>query len=104
MVHTLRKEMPELEKLRPALAAQGVELIGLNVDADPAAPIHEFLRQTKVQYPLYLGGAGAIEKLFAGDELSVPLSIVVDEKGIVLDLIPGWSGETKARFLKLAGM
>ncbi len=96
-------EMPELEKLRPRLAAQGITLMGLNVDSDPAADVRGFIRAHRVQYPNYFGGVAAIEKLYATDELSVPMSILVDERGIVTEIIPGWSAETRKRFSVLAG-
>ena len=96
-------EMPELEKLRPLLAARGVDLLGLNVDAEPTADVRGFIRQHGVRYPNYLGGVGAIERLYATDELSVPMSILVDERGVVQEIIPGWSAETARRFRALAG-
>jgi thiol-disulfide isomerase/thioredoxin len=98
-----KREMPELEQLRASLATNGVDLIGLNVDADPEAKITQFLTKTIVQYPIYVGGVPALEQLFAGDEVSVPLSVLLDEHGNVIDLIPGWSGETKRKLLRLAG-
>jgi len=96
-----KTEMPELEKLRPQLAASGVDLIGLNVDVDPEAKVDLFLEKTKVSYPVFLGGVGAAEQLFKTDEMSVPLSVVLDEKGNVQELVPGWSGKTKKVFAKL---
>jgi thiol-disulfide isomerase/thioredoxin len=98
-----KTEMPELEKLRAQLSANGVDLIGLNVDVDPQAKIALFLEKTKVSYPVYLGGVAAVEQLFNTDDMSVPLSIVLDEKGNVQELIPGWSGQTKRIFARLAG-
>ncbi len=98
-----KTEMPELEKLRTQLAAHGVDLIGLNVDVDPQAKVALFLDKTKVSYPVYLGGVTAVDELFKSDELSVPLSVVLDEKGNVQELIPGWSGQTKKVFAQLAG-
>ncbi|MDQ1590089.1 MAG: enediyne biosynthesis protein [Pyrinomonadaceae bacterium] len=96
-------EMPELEKLRAPLAARGIDLMGLNVDSDPAADVGGFIKMHRVQYPNYLGGVRAIESLYATDELSVPMSIVVDERGVVTEIIPGWSAETRKRFGVLAG-
>jgi thiol-disulfide isomerase/thioredoxin len=98
-----KTEMPELDKLRTQLAANGVDLIGLNVDVDhPQAKISLFLRKTKVGYPVYMGGRAAVEQLFKTDEMSVPLSVLLDAKGNVQELIPGWSGETKRMFARLA--
>jgi len=96
-------EMPELEKLRAPLAARGVDLIGLNVDSEPTADVRGFIKAHRVQYPNYLGGVRAIESLYATDELSVPMSLIVDDKGVVTEIIPGWSAETRKRFSVLAG-
>ncbi len=96
-------EMPELERLRAPLAARGVDLVGLNVDTEPDADVRGFLREKRVQYPIYLGGVPLVEQLYATDELSVPLSVVLDERGTVTEIIPGWSAQTQARFAALAG-
>ncbi len=92
------KEMPELNRLRAAFAENGVDLIGLNLDTDPDAHIREFLQKVPVDYPIYRGGAAAVEQLFATDEVAVPLSVVVDPRGNVQQLISGWSSETKQKF------
>ncbi|HEX8738197.1 MAG TPA: redoxin family protein [Pyrinomonadaceae bacterium] len=96
-------EMPELEKMRARLAARGVDLVGLNVDVEKTANVKGYVAGKRVTYPILVGGAIAIEQLYATDELSVPLSILVDEKGIVTDLIPGWSAETQRKFAQLTG-
>ena len=96
-------EMPELEKMRTKFAARGIDLIGLNVDAEKNANIKSYVAKKGVTYPILVGGTTAIEKIYATDELAVPLTILVDEKGIVTDLIPGWSAETQRKFARLAG-
>ena len=96
-------EMPELEKLRPQLSASGVDLIGLNVDTEPDANVRDFVADVGVRYPIYIGGIPAVEQLYASDELSVPLSVLLDENGAVAEVIPGWSEETRRRFSALAG-
>jgi thiol-disulfide isomerase/thioredoxin len=96
-------EMPELEKLRVELSARGIDLIGLNVDAEKDANVKGYLSSKRISYPILIGGVAAIEKIYATDELTVPLTILVDEKGIVKELIPGWSKETEARFAELSG-
>ena len=98
-----RVEMPELDKLRARLAARGLDLVGLNVDTDPKADVRGFLQENRVGYPVYLGGVPAVESLYATDELSVPLSFVVDERGVVTEVIRGWSARTQRRFEELMG-
>lgn len=97
------KEMPELERMRGKLAARGVDLIGINVDTEKGVNIKSYVAGKRVTYPILVGGVTAIENIYATDELSVPLTILVDEKGIVTDLIPGWSAETQKKFAVLIG-
>jgi len=92
------KEMPELQRMRPQLAARGIDLIGINVDTETGANIKGYIANKRVTYPIVIGGVAAIERIYATDELSVPLTILVDDKGIVKDLIPGWSAETQRKF------
>ena len=96
------KEMPELNRLRRAFARNGVDLIGLNVDADPDGRVEEFLKRVPVDYPIYIGGGADIERLFASEEVTVPLSVVVDPNGKVEQIISGWSSDTKQKFAMLA--
>ena len=97
-------EMPELEHLRPLLASRGVDIIGLNVDTAPEAKIKEFIAMTGVGYAIYLGGVPTIEQLYARDELVIPVSFLVDEGGVVSEIIPGWSSQTRRRLAALAGL
>ena len=97
-----RSEMPELQKLAGRLQAGSVDLIGINVDTDPAADIRGFLGKAGVTYPVFQGGTPALEGLFLSDEVTVPLSIVLDENGKVTDLVSGWSNATQKKFEALA--
>jgi thiol-disulfide isomerase/thioredoxin len=98
-----RAEMPELEAMRVRLASKGIDLVGLNVDSEPDADVRGFLKENRVGYPVFIGGVPAIERLYATDELSVPMSIMIDERGVVTEIIPGWSPATRKRFSVLAG-
>ncbi|MGH9504569.1 MAG: redoxin family protein [Terriglobales bacterium] len=97
------KEMPELDRLQASLKKNGVDLIGLNVDAEPDGHVQQFLKKVPVNYPIYVGGVPAISQLFATDELTVPLSLVIDQNGRVEQLISGWSPDTRRSFQALAG-
>ena len=96
-------EMPELQKMQTRLAARGIDLIGINVDTEPNVKIKNYLLEKRIGYRNLVGGVAAIEQIYATDELSVPLSILVDDKGVGRDLIPGWSSETRRKFTMLAG-
>ncbi|NNE65420.1 MAG: redoxin family protein [Pyrinomonadaceae bacterium] len=96
------KEMPELEKLSPRLEAAGIDLIGLNVDSEKDADVEGFVKKFGVTYPILVGGVPAIEKIYATDQLTVPISILVDQNGNIKEVLPGWSAETEKRFFELA--
>lgn len=95
-------EMPELEHLLPKLTASGVDLVGISVDADPGAKMIEFVGKMGVHYPIFVGGVPVIERVFEGDQLAVPLSVVLDDHGRVLQIISGFSTGTQKKFVQLA--
>ncbi len=95
------REMPELDRMKESLAANGVDLIGLNVNAEPDVDISNYLNRLKVSYPNLIGGVPAIEAIFATDQLAVPLSILVDDQGVVLEVLEGWSARTQQRLSEL---
>lgn len=97
-------EMAELQTLNARFAARGIDLIGLNVDTDPETNIRGFLARTRVSYPILIGGVTSVEQLYATDDMTVPLTILVNDRGIVTELIPGWSAQTRQRFTDLAGV
>jgi thiol-disulfide isomerase/thioredoxin len=96
------KEMPELQKLAPALAARRLDLLGVSVDAEPDADVKGYVAARRIAYPIYIGGAAALENLYATDLATVPLSVVVDDKGRVLEILSGWSPETQKRLEELS--
>jgi thiol-disulfide isomerase/thioredoxin len=98
-----RAEMHELEALAPRLRAAGIDVVGLNVDTDADANLQAFLRRTGATYRILRGGVPAIEALYTTDELIVPMSFLLDDRGVVLDVITGWSEDTRRRLTALAG-
>jgi thiol-disulfide isomerase/thioredoxin len=97
-----RREMPELQALSARLLGSGVDLVGLSLDIEPDADVARFAREAGVTYPIYRGRADAVQALFATDQLSVPLSVLVDEHGTVTQIIDGWSERTRKAFERLA--
>jgi thiol-disulfide isomerase/thioredoxin len=95
------REMPELQRLSSDLAKEGIDLIGLNIDAEPSADVKGYLAKHKISYTNLVGEISAIEAIYATQELSVPLSLILDDKGKVLEALPGWSAETQRRLAAL---
>jgi thiol-disulfide isomerase/thioredoxin len=96
------KEMPELERLAPRLRAQGIDLIGLSIDTEGVGVVKEFLSRRPVSYPILNVGEQGIAQIFAGDEAAVPISVLLDERGRVRQVIGGWSRQTAREFEALA--
>ena len=98
-----RREMPELEAARPQLERKGIRLIGLSLDEGVSlSQVEAFARNLGVSYPIYLLEPEALDEIFAGDERFVPLSILVDGDGRVVDSFAGWGEETKRKLDRLS--
>lgn len=95
-------EMPELDKLRAPLAAAGIDLVGISLDTQEPVDLAGFAQAKGIGYPLMLGGADAAAQLYAGPQVSVPLTLLLDEHGKVLDAWNGWSPAVHAALTALA--
>lgn len=96
-------EMPELQALSAKFSSRGIDVLGLNVDTEPGADVKGFVSEQQLSYPIFIGGVKAVEQLYATDDMAVPLSIIVNDRGVVTELISGWSARTQRRFADLAG-
>jgi thiol-disulfide isomerase/thioredoxin len=97
-----QKEMPELEAVRSRLADRGIDLVGVSVDTEPGAPVAEYAR-ARVTYPVYRLDPAEMGRLYRTDEVTVPLSFLLEADGRVADLVPGWSDASRRRFAEMLG-
>ena len=96
-----RQEMPELQNLLPRFQAKGIQVVGLSVDQEvEAAGIKNFAAQLGVTYPLYTIDEENVGKIF-GEEVFIPLSFLIDEKGRVAEVFEGWSPQSQRRIHQL---
>jgi len=96
-----RKEMPELQNLLPRFKAKGIQVVGLSLDQEVEVDeVARFARELGVTYPLYRIGEEAVARIFA-EEVFIPLSILIDEKGQVVDVFKGWSLQSQQRIHQL---
>ncbi len=96
------REMPELERLRPALEAAGVELVGVSLDADAAA-VQGFLSSRGIRYPVYVADASAPGRIYAGGQVILPLTVLVDGQGRALEVVAGWTDRSRELLAELTG-
>lgn len=73
-------EMPVFVGWQKAYQAQGLQVVGVSMD-DDAGPVRRLTRRLQVNYPVAMGD----EKLGAawGNVLGLPLTFVIDRKGVV---------------------
>jgi thiol-disulfide isomerase/thioredoxin len=80
--HPCREEIPYLQKLHTAHASQGLELVGISVDArgeDDA--IRAFMQDFGMTYPIWRDPDERIQSLYKA--LGVPASYLIDRGGVI---------------------
>ncbi len=82
-----RVSLPLLNRLRNDLSAQGLEVVGINVDEDPAAA-RRVVQEAGVAYPM-LRGTGDEIMLAYGVE-AMPSAYLIDRSGKVRSVHPGF--------------
>jgi len=96
-----RREMPELQELRPRLREAGVELVGISLDIDTVDRVPGFLEKLGITYPIVMGGGDSIPQIFSGEEAIIPISFLLDEERRVVKVWEGWTDATRDELLGL---
>ena len=78
------QEMPELDQLALASAAQGINVIGIGIDSP--ANIAEFAGKLKISYPLYVAGMSGMDlsRQFGNSNGGLPYTVLIGADGKVL--------------------
>ena len=84
-----RKEMPDLAAVQNEFAPLGVQVIGVSTDdiAD-RNKVLQFARETKVNFPIWIGGSAAHMVKF-GLGTALPGTVVIDRDGKITKIISG---------------
>ena len=80
-----REEMPQFVAIQAARGGKDVQFVGIAVDQPEK--VREFAKQIGLNYPVLIGGFGAIElSKSLGNSLSaLPFTVVVDREGRVAE-------------------
>jgi thiol-disulfide isomerase/thioredoxin len=76
-----REEMPEFVRAQTDLGGKGLQFVGIAVDQlDKVQP---FAKEIGVNYPVLIGGYGAMElsKAFGNRLMALPFTLVIDRQG-----------------------
>lgn len=90
-----RAEMPALQQLADAYAAEGLVMLGLSVDRGPARTVDAFLAERGITYPVAIVNAEVIEAF--GGVRGYPTSFLVDKAGVVRHAVMGPVGPLTLR-------
>ncbi|MCA1577418.1 MAG: TlpA family protein disulfide reductase [Acidobacteria bacterium] len=84
-----RKEMPDLAALQNQFAPFGVQVIGVSTDdLEDRAKVLQFVRETKVNFPIWIGGSAQHMMRF-GLGGALPGTVVIDREGNIFKSISG---------------
>ena len=97
------REMPELEKLYPALERAGVDLVGVSVDLETVGNVAGYVEARNITYPIFTTDESAMETLYPRGEATVPLTVLLDEDARVLRVYSGWSKASEEALRRLTG-
>jgi thiol-disulfide isomerase/thioredoxin len=84
-----RKEMPDLAAIQNEYAALGVQVVGASTDeASDRAKVLQFIKETKVNFPIWMGASGADMTRFGLGE-ALPGTVIIDKTGKIVKVISG---------------
>jgi peroxiredoxin len=78
-----REEMPEFVKLQRELGGRGLQFVGIAVD--DVAKVKTFAAELGLNYPVLIGGYGAIElsKSLGNQVGALPYTLIIDRAGSI---------------------
>tara|TARA_Y100001970_G_scaffold68879_1_gene87874 strand:+ start:1742 stop:2317 length:576 start_codon:yes stop_codon:yes gene_type:complete len=85
-----RMEIPELNEVYEKYKSEGLIVLGVSI-SDTKKALLDFSKYYEVNYPLLHGSPADIEKILIdyGNIYSVPVSILIDRKGQIIQKYPG---------------
>lgn len=84
-----RKEMPDLAAIQNEYAALGVQVIGASSDeAAERAKVLQFIKETKINFPVWLGATTADMTRF-GLGAALPGTVIIGRDGRIVKVISG---------------
>lgn len=82
-----RAEIPDLVRLQREYRGHGLRVIGVTYPPQKLSEVREFVRETKINYPVALG-TKETKFRFTSNE-TMPMTIVIGRDGTVRDIIEG---------------
>jgi peroxiredoxin len=87
-----RKEIPEFADLQKQFGAQGIQFVGIAMDDEGLAKVKPWLANHPVSYPILIPDANVANSY--GEMSSIPVTFVIDRKGMIRSSFTGWRADT----------
>jgi thiol-disulfide isomerase/thioredoxin len=87
-------EMPSIVALRDKFAPRGFEVLGINVDENPAKVVPGVVKTMNVKFPQFIDPEGALSEVF--DVHAIPLTVIFNQDKKILFVESGerdWNNE-----------
>jgi thiol-disulfide isomerase/thioredoxin len=89
-----REEMPDLAAIQNEYAALGVQTVGASADKETdRAKVLQFVKETKVNFPIWIGASAADTTKFGIGE-ALPGTIIINRDGKIVKVISGVVNKT----------
>ena len=82
-----RAEIPDLIKMQTQYRSRGLQIVGITYPPQKLSAVRKFAARQRINYPIALG-ARRTKLLFTPSE-TLPVTVVVDRAGNVVDIIEG---------------
>lgn len=95
------EEMPSLIALRDQYAGKDFEVLGVNVDENPAQAAPEAVKKLGIKFPIFTDKSNALAELF--DVHAIPLTVVIDKNRKILLVESGgrdWNTEDMQQLMQ----
>ncbi len=87
-----REETPGLVQLYRSYRPRGVEMVGIDMDDDPAAAVPGFVRSYRIPYPMLVPDSGFE---LANEIESLPTTLLIDRQGRIAKVYVGAMSEAE---------
>jgi len=98
--HVCQQELPKLESLYKKYRDKDLEIIGVNIDREPAGTIQGSAKERGLSFPILLDGEKKAMKAYQARAL--PAVFILDRSGIIVDKKVGiyeWSSPESEQFI-----
>lgn len=97
-------EMPVLQSMTTEFHKAGIDLVGVSIDVATADRVSGFLEEYGITYPIYMMDENSVSDLFERGEVMIPISFLLDGDGRIMDVLAGWSGDSREELKRLTSL